>query len=133
MFNVVVQPLSSYLVDLDKRQGQQLKEHFLRSTKPNELEVETSYAGTESVVDVNGQRVRKGKERPLWIVGDLDVELTEGLVSLIDGALPKVTICMQVTIPPAGEGIGQRGDNNSAKLIKKSAARVRGGGDTGSA
>ena len=94
------------LVDLDKWQGQQPKKHSLCSIVPNELEVETGSAGTKPVIDVNGQRVRKGKECPLWIVGDSDVELKEELPGLINGALPKVTIYVSVGIPPAGDGTG---------------------------
>ena len=48
---------------------------------------------------------------------------------MIDGALPKVTIYVQVAIPPAGEGTGQRGNGASTKPVKKSASRVHGGGD----
>ena len=82
------------------------------------------------VIDVNGRRVRKGEERPLCIVGESDVELKEGLANLNNGALPKVTIYVPVVIPLAGDGTGQRGDNDSAKPVKKSVLRVRGGGDT---
>ena len=121
------------LVDLEKRQGRQLKKHTLRIIVPNELEVEAGSAGIKPVVGVNGQRVRKGEERPLWIVRDSDVEFEEGLASLINGALPEVTIYVLITIPPASEGIGRRGNDDSAKPIKKSASRVRGGGDTVSA
>ena len=94
------------LVNLHKRQGQKLKEHSLCSTVHNELQVEASSADTNPVVDINGQWGRKGKERPLWIVGNSDVELEKGLASLIDGAFLKVTIYVQVVIPPAGEGTG---------------------------
>ena len=94
------------LVDLDKRQGRQLKEHSLCSTVPNEIEVEASSAGTKPVVGINGQQVRKDEEPPLWIVGDSDVELKEGLASLIDGVLPEVKIYVQVVIPPTSEETG---------------------------
>ena len=42
------------LADLDKRQGQYLKKHFLHSAVLNELEVKAVSTGTKPVVDANG-------------------------------------------------------------------------------
>ena len=82
------------------------------------------------MIDVNSERVRKGQERPLGILGDPDVELEEGLVSLINGVFPKVSIDVMAAFPLGSEGSRQLRNNNLVKSIKESASCVCGGGDT---
>jgi hypothetical protein len=50
------------LIDLNKWQGQQLKENSFCGTVANKLKVEASSLGRESVIDVNGKWVGKGQE-----------------------------------------------------------------------
>ena len=108
-------------MDLHKRQGWQLKEHSLYGTVPDELEVQSSSASTESVLDVDNERVRKGQKRPLGIVGDSHVKFEEWLTSLVDGTLPKVSIYVQVALPPAGGGTGRHHNNDSDEPVKEGA------------
>ena len=82
------------------------------------------------MVDVDGEWVGKGQKCTLGIVRDPDVEFKVGLASLINGALGKVPIDVQIALPTASEGKGRHRNDNFAKPVEEDATCAGGGGDS---